>query len=43
MLILNQQCKYEDRMKNEATNPQNDVAQNENLLFMQQNKCKLAS
>lgn len=30
-------------MKNEATNPQNDVAQNENLLFMQQNKCKLAS
>lgn len=43
MLMLNQQCKYEDRMKNEATNPQNDIEQNENLLFIQLNKCKLTS
>lgn len=43
MLMLNQQCKYEDRMKNEATNPQKDRAPNENLLFIQLNKCKLTS
>lgn len=30
-------------MKNEATKPKNDVAPNENLLFMQQNKYKLTS
>lgn len=34
MLILNQQGKSEDKMKNEATNTQNDVAPTENLLFM---------